>query len=532
MRFFSPRYRRGTSIIAALIFAAVLGGIALSLNAVHPQNQRSITAAADATAGSTAPTPANGAGATNNVGYTASCAQIIQAAASVGGPSDFSPITDSKENLKDSCNAVIRKTGDAFVQAVGNQSYDVWRHNPNVYQCVGKSGTLKDNGNGTFTETMHADENVPAGKCSTEICDASGKCGSAQLTSGVTGGTPSGSPLSGFPPLGSEGAGGSGSPSVSPDQAGQNWCGNGAGNPPTCDTCPNNTSMQNGICQLSGGFSNPQSCSTPGSNPATCIPNGTQNVPDLCANVTCASGKVCDQLSGQCVDGLTNPPTPQARPCTGQNGNTIACPTGINTGNQVNNPSGPCPTGQSVDANGNCALVTYKTEVTPGGVTPAPSSGQSGSGGTSGLGSLFNGFMRGATFGGNPTTIGGNPTGQQQCSVIASLFGCQNASVSCQISISPNPPQQGMPASLTWTTSGNVGYAQISGVGTVGPSGTYTVYPQAGAQYTLQIQDQYGNQNSCSTQANVIPRTGCTGNSSCQSAQTPYGVGTNGQACG
>ncbi|HUO50418.1 MAG TPA: Ser-Thr-rich GPI-anchored membrane family protein, partial [Candidatus Paceibacterota bacterium] len=46
------------------------------------------------------------------------------------------------------------------------------------------------------------------------------------------------------------------------------------------------------------------------------------------------------------------------------------------------------------------------------------------------------------------------------------------------------------------------------------------------------IQDQYGNQNSCSTQANVIPRTGCTGNSSCQSAQTPYGVGTNGQACG
>ncbi|HTR18504.1 MAG TPA: hypothetical protein VMH91_00795 [Candidatus Paceibacterota bacterium] len=89
-----------------------------------------------------------------------------------------------------------------------------------------------------------------------------------------------------------------------------------------------------------------------------------------------------------------------------------------------------------------------------------------------------------------------------------------------------------MPANLTWTSSGNVYQAQISGVGNVGPSGSYTVYPNGAANYTMIV---YGQNNSgtasCNTTLNGTSLAGCTGTNSCTSSQTPYGVGTNGQAC-
>src|SRR6185312_9249098 len=46
----SPRYTRGTSVIAALVFAAILGAVALSLNALQPGPSNTVALSAQASA--------------------------------------------------------------------------------------------------------------------------------------------------------------------------------------------------------------------------------------------------------------------------------------------------------------------------------------------------------------------------------------------------------------------------------------------------------------------------------------------------
>ena len=42
-----------------------------------------------------------------------------------------------------------------------------------------------DDGNGTYTEDLHTDANIPAGKCNVQICTITGKCNATQQLSGI-----------------------------------------------------------------------------------------------------------------------------------------------------------------------------------------------------------------------------------------------------------------------------------------------------------------------------------------------------------
>src|SRR5665213_241953 len=506
-----PRFNRGTSVIAALVFAALLGAVALGLHAF--QNNSANTAALPAEA-STSQTPTEGNKQT--------CPQVIATANASNQQTPPSVIVDKSQNLTDSCNAAASTGSLSTGSSMPTQA--------SSYTCVGKSGKITDSGNGYFTEDLHTDPTVKAGTCSVQTCDSSGKCSDATPLPGINSSTLISSTVGGNPTI-----------TAMPEML-QSTCSASQGT----ITCPGQTAqgVQNMLPPGSGyncaDFDGSAVCTnqavqgTLASSPSN-APTATGCQSDACASLSnpdtastdARSGQVinCDTNSTQCSTTAQSDPTDLNTYCYDNNtkcyppdgaktmpGYSCELGTGPDTGVTVCTSS---PSNGLTGPQSSGAKTQNQNNQTPGGQTP----------------NNQNSGLKAPTFT-NPQTQGG--TQQNNCSIISSLIGgcTANNGLSCQLTVSPNPPQQGMPANLTWTSSGNAYMAQISGVGNVGPSGSYTVYPTGATNYTMTV---YGQNNSgqatCNATVNSSAQTGCTGSSSCQSAQTPYGVGTNGQAC-
>jgi hypothetical protein len=77
------------------------------------------------------------------------------------------------------------------------------------------------------------------------------------------------------------------------------------------------------------------------------------------------------------------------------------------------------------------------------------------------------------------------------------------SNVSCSISASPNSISAGQYVYLTWSSSGNVSYATLSGVGTVGPNGSWSVRPYGSTNYVLTVYGTNGQTATCNTYVTI-----------------------------
>lgn len=73
----------------------------------------------------------------------------------------------------------------------------------------------------------------------------------------------------------------------------------------------------------------------------------------------------------------------------------------------------------------------------------------------------------------------------------------------CTITASQNNVSSGQYVYLSWTSSGGVNYATLSGVGNVGPNGNWSVRPYASTNYTLTVYGYNGQSATCNVYVGV-----------------------------
>jgi hypothetical protein len=151
------RLERGSSVLAALILAAFVGGIILSVHtiannslAAAPQSQL----AADAAAAATPEAPQQCSETADSINKECAAA-IVQAKSS--GAKTYSP---SSPVIKDNCVAAVPDPTKNSLPA----------NDPHKYKCVGKSTRILLNNNGTLTVAWTANSNVKVGVCAVAIC--------------------------------------------------------------------------------------------------------------------------------------------------------------------------------------------------------------------------------------------------------------------------------------------------------------------------------------------------------------------------
>lgn len=144
----SARFSRGTSVLAALVLVALLGGVMVALDTMSPRNT-AVGVAASQLAQAAKPTV-----------LETSCAnEKIKAAASGGA---VSAQTTSGEDVKDLCVGAIFDSSKPNAQ----------KNDPNSYKCVGRVATvkIKDAKTGDVSVTSIPSSKVPEGLCSTFAC--------------------------------------------------------------------------------------------------------------------------------------------------------------------------------------------------------------------------------------------------------------------------------------------------------------------------------------------------------------------------
>ena len=165
-------FNRGTSILAALVFVAILGVVALGVSALSPANPRGQTAQAAATQTGTK---------TATQKPDACLAARNEAAAqnaAMANPAKTYTASKQSPDVFDPCVGAVFDT----TKTDRNPS------DPNSYKCVGKSAvvSMKD---GQVVDKSTPNPAVPAGQCKTMACEpgANGKmnCFEATLSGGL-----------------------------------------------------------------------------------------------------------------------------------------------------------------------------------------------------------------------------------------------------------------------------------------------------------------------------------------------------------
>jgi hypothetical protein len=520
MRISSLRLNRGTSIIAALILAAVLGAIALGLSAF--QSHSTNPGALGAEAAAAAPAPA-GEKEQCQAGYDY---ELESSGALIAKPNKITECWNGDTLLKDT---TVKPYGSIPSVQCGTQGA-IFYSDKGTGKTAGKACNVGEGVNGnTPTTPGSTGAPTPPGTPPTvssdgppAACQASNyeqmTCSESQYCTS----NPSAAGCNGIPAPNAPG--GSTNPylnkTIPPDSSTGNdpnqltpATPNGADtNPYLNKTIPPDSSTGNDPNQLTPA-------TTPdASPPPPNAPGGeTINCDDKANEADCAGARPPGDMDTYCYDNNQTcyPPETQVPGLSSQGWNCAKDDSGETactpkpTGTVTPPPGTQPPPGTPQPQPGPTA------QPCPSGQTGTPPNCQSSQ------------QPKAPTFPSQPSSPSSpsspsQPQQQQQCSTIASLFGCQNQTISCQLSAQPNPLQKaGLPATLTWTTTGTVYSAQIVGIGGVPvPSGSYTVYPQQTTNYTLTVADQNNNQNSCT--ATVTLGT---------SAQAPYGTGTNGQPC-
>lgn len=171
--FHHPR-TRGTSVLAAVLLAGVLGGLILAIDVVTPTDARSLAAQAAA--------PVDAAKQAENE-RKAKCEAVKKEAA--GTANGFSsPVMQSftsnaTENNK-CVGAVIDENAPINRTAKGIQYTEMA-----AYKCVGERTTVRMDAKGQGTIESFAEDGIPVGQCKTQFCDAVGKCGPTKEVSGA-----------------------------------------------------------------------------------------------------------------------------------------------------------------------------------------------------------------------------------------------------------------------------------------------------------------------------------------------------------
>src|SRR5665213_2012895 len=158
----SPRLNRGTSVIAALVFAALLGAVALGLHTIQSGTTNTSALPAQASTAITADTAQS---------RVPTCQQVLANAVRdhKSTPSRKASIPDAAgKQIDDSCNAAIVLPAGAIASAGAQTIVDTT--NRVTYECVGMSGKVYIDGSSAVDATLNADRNVVAGKCSVQAC--------------------------------------------------------------------------------------------------------------------------------------------------------------------------------------------------------------------------------------------------------------------------------------------------------------------------------------------------------------------------
>lgn len=175
---------RGYSILAALVFVGILGGIAATINILTPSSH---VAVVNGSQGAEAASyEARGYSSLSSDEATKACDQAKTNAISNGGTSpqlnqEFNK--DAKENNK--CIAAVvdeQKVQQAVSSGTPRAQAVLNKHN---YKCVGESTKVYMSKDGKGTITSRADTNIQQGLCHTQYCDASGaNCTEAKAKDG------------------------------------------------------------------------------------------------------------------------------------------------------------------------------------------------------------------------------------------------------------------------------------------------------------------------------------------------------------
>jgi len=393
----SPRYRRGTSVIAALVFAAILGAVALSLNAMQSNSANTAAMPASLFAGITAvnslaaapntivtgtpaPTGTPTTPATQAEGNQQTCQQVIDAAAAKGQATQKQTVTDqsTSNNLKDSCNAAVINQSTA--PALQQQYPGTWQTMALTYRCVGKSGTLTTNPDGTLTEVLNPDPSLDGGQCMVQNCSASAsgtptKCQAATLTQGVDSSALSAAATS---PAGTQ------APDVTPDTS----------LPAACQT----GGLGSEACQAALAQAGTAAPNLAADGCAAGAPSGGGSVAGSTSYYCGTAPQAQAQLSQLSSQGVSN--------CSLIDQYSVTC-----TNNAPAPVPSPCPTGVT-----NC---TQAPPVAPPAAAPAANNnnGLGSLGNLGSLASLLSGLAKGLTSSASPCTatqqnpyIGGNGT--------------------------------------------------------------------------------------------------------------------------
>jgi hypothetical protein len=369
----TPRFTRGTSVIAALVLAAILGAVALGLHTIQSNsaNTTALPAAVDSSQYVNQQFQAGGYNATaSGAAKTQTAAQIKDACnqaveqipngatESIGTVTNY-PTAD-KNQIKDNC---------VDAKLISGQPND---KNPIHYSCIGKVVRVAINGTGlAVSSSPNNDPNSQAGTCQTYSCPSATNAQGCTLDNASypgVGTTPAGAtPGTGAPPT------------VTAD----------AGLTPGVDI-PSNCTATNGGATLT--CSNPTPAQTDG-----VTASDLKNMGYTCTNTIADNSFTCN---------INDAPTP---------------------------PEGPCQNGQVMGATG-CGPAPQAPPNSVPPPTPPPNTSPNPAGGLGGLSSLFAGLARGLTspcssaqqnpyVGGNGTTYVPvttiNPyTGQSQISYV------------------------------------------------------------------------------------------------------------------
>jgi hypothetical protein len=377
----------GTSVIAAIVVAAILGGIALGLHVIQSNsaNTAALPAATDAAFNGTPTTQITpSTSAAQTTGSQQTCQQAIQNAAQSGTPTPKQQVIDqsTSETLKDGCNAAV--LNPSTVTGLQQTNPGGWQHSTKAYMCVGKIGTLTLNGQGTLTEVLQPDASIAAGKCSVQNCSSSSNgqpanCGSAQQLSGIDSSA-----------LSSAAAGngqGTAAPVVSPDTSFPQACSQYGYASQQCQAALATSAGQFSGSATAAGVNLPSNCQTTVSGSSITCLNSTQSQ--------------ADTLQDQFQD-TNNGNSSYICNYTDSNRTTICAPD-----QETQTPPSTCPAGQTGTPPNNCTPATPVPP--PAGPQQQQPQNTNGGGLGSGLSSFLSGLAKGLTSSNcYSTNAGGN----------------------------------------------------------------------------------------------------------------------------
>ena len=168
---FNQPLNRGTSVLAALVFAAILGGIAVTIDSVSPSTALTSTRAQQVAQaggiGSDAAVQAKTDLEKEQKAAADALAQKCDVAIATAKTAKTTTTGGEGDTVKDDCVAAV-KTAEPAYKAKGG------------YKCVGKSATVLAKKDGTLEIKSEPNGNVAPGQCKTVACTPNG--GSISLT--------------------------------------------------------------------------------------------------------------------------------------------------------------------------------------------------------------------------------------------------------------------------------------------------------------------------------------------------------------